>query len=397
MAGRFAVADVFFEATRRLRLGGEGPPEVRVARGVQLRGVAQRSARLAWTHDLSAAGLGRALAAVGARAGAAPRWPAVRDEAPLDAAPLVALLRAVRRRAGVPVSLSILERRRAVFRAPGEGVAWRERTWLLEAASGGVSFGRGLPVDVAGLAAAIAAADAPAAGPCGRLTVVFAPGASGVAMHELVGHALEADHALSGDSAFAGRAMGDEVAPGELTVVDDPDPARGAGGLHVDDEGCAAGPVVLVDGGRLAGLLHDRVTAAVMGGRARGNGRRASVRHEPAPRMRNVTVAAGPHDPGALLSGIRDGLYVERASGWSRGGRFALDVHAGRRIRAGALAEPVGGVSVQGAVLEALAALEGVGRDVAPCLEPVRCGKRGDVLTGAWGPTLRFAPLEVVA
>ena len=173
----------------------------------------------------------------------------------------------------------------------------------------------------------------------------------------------------------------------------------GAGAITVNDEGQPTRAITLIDHGRLAGLLHDRVTAAVQGVRPTGNGRRASYRHLSEPRMRNLVVCAGSHDPETLLSGIRRGLYVERADGRNdlATGRFSLVVSEGRGIVNGRLGPPVRPTVVRGELRAALAAITGVGRDVEVSPEAVACTKRGTVDTGLATPTVRVEHLDVLA
>ena len=417
LARRFVIADVFFEASevRAVEAGdGAAGPSVVRRRGLQLRGVGRDASGTAHTEGLGATEVARALDGLGLPHRAAPAWPRYRGGlAALDDAvaceSVERLLAALRRGAAgaqAAATLSTRSAARAVFRRRGQGAAWREWGWVLRAEvalpDGVVAIGRwgreSAPPDalVDALAEAVLrereAALRSATRVGGSVPVVIAAGASGAALHELVGHSLEADNVLVGDSSLVAE---ERVAMEALSVVDDPTPLTEAGGIVIDDEGTPARAVSLLRAGRVVGVLHDRVSAALSDARGAGNGRRADHRGEPAPRMRNLVVSPGPDAPDALLSGIRDGLYVERLSGWNRAGRFGLAVHAGRRIRAGALAEPVRGALITGAVRDALAALEGVGCDAAFSAEPLLCEKRGALLTGVAGPTIRFARMEV--
>jgi TldD protein len=142
--------------------------------------------------------------------------------------------------------------------------------------------------------------------PRGPTTVVFAPGVAGVLIHELVGHALEADALLAGT--WASRAGEGAVAPG-VTVVDDP--RRGRTAWRVDDEGETARPTLLMRDGRVAGSLVDLRTAALGGRKPTGHGRRASFREPVRPRMGCTFLAAGKLHPGDVLDGTT-GIYVWR-------------------------------------------------------------------------------------
>lgn len=141
-----------------------------------------------------------------------------------------------------------------------------------------------------------------------------------------------------------------------------------------------------------------RVTALMAGTTPTGNGRREDFRIEPASRMRNIVVSAGPHSPDALLSGIRRGLYVERLAGGRADlapGYFTLAIESGRRIEQGTLREPVRDVLIRGDVLQTLSDIQGVGNDCHVSPEPMFCGKHGVVITGIAGPTVRLGQVEV--
>src|SRR5438093_13687104 len=56
--------------------------------------------------------------------------------------------------------------------------------------------------------------------------------------------------------------MGFQVGSQHVTVVDDPTLAGSYGYYEFDDEGVKAGERVLIDRGKISGLLHNGVTAA---------------------------------------------------------------------------------------------------------------------------------------
>lgn len=147
------------------------------------------------------------------------------------------------------------------------------------------------------------------AAPDGEWSAVLAPGIGGIFVHELVGHALEADTARDGGSWLA-TDDARRPTPLELTVIDDP--RRGRAAWRIDDEGEAARPAGLLSAGRVVGRLHDRRSAAVDGATASGHGRRASHRDGVWPRMGCTFVAAGTRHPKAVIEGVRRGVMVRR-------------------------------------------------------------------------------------
>ena len=76
-------------------------------------------------------------------------------------------------------------------------------------------------------------------------------------------------------------------------------------------------------------------------------------------------------------------------------GHFTLVVESGRRIEQGRLREPLRDVLIRGDVLQTLSDIEGVGNDWHVSPEPMFCGKRGVVITGIAGPSVRLGHVEV--
>lgn len=158
--------------------------------------------------------------------------------------------------------------------------------------------------------------------PTGLLPVVLAAGAGGVLIHEIVGHALEADTVLAGGSWLARSE--EPVASRHLMVVDDP--RRGRAPWKVDDEGVPARATPLIRDGVVAGCLHDRRSAAASQANPTGHGRCSSFREPVRPRMGCTFVAPGELAPSELLDGIERGVYVRRMETGS------TDPRAGRAV-----------------------------------------------------------------
>ncbi|MCP3981230.1 MAG: TldD/PmbA family protein [bacterium] len=144
------------------------------------------------------------------------------------------------------------------------------------------------------------------AGTPGEREVVFAAGVGGVLLHELVGHALEAD-AAGGNRGWlaAGPALGSA-----LTVVDDP--RRGRAPWRVDDEGQSVRPVPLLRDGRVAGGLCDLLGAGQAARPTTGHGRRSSFRDPVHPRMGCTFLAPGRVGAEEVVGETRNGIYVRR-------------------------------------------------------------------------------------
>jgi predicted Zn-dependent protease len=218
----------------------------------------------------------------------------------------------------------------------------------------------------------------------GQGWVVFAPGAGGVLIHELIGHALEADVVARGQSRLA-RQTG-PVAGSAVHVVDDPRRARVP--WRIDDEGAPTGATALVQGGRVAGTLG----CGRWGGA--GHARRASFAEPALPRMGATFLAAGPHHPDEVVEGIAEGVYVRRLDvAWTEPaeGKATFHVTDADVVREGrVLAEALSPFLLR-ACVEDLASLDRIAGDLAfdRCLGV--CVREGQALATTVGaPTFRL-------
>jgi len=248
------------------------------------------------------------------------------------------------------------------------------------------------PAEVAArLAAALEEAGAAAPAPVGAMPVILGPGVGGLLIHEACGHALEGDRALSGRSAFA-NLLGEKVGPENLTIVDDPTLDGLAGSRRVDDEGWPAAPIVLVDAGRVAGLLLDRATALRAGTAPTGSARRESYRDLPLPRMTNTFVRAGTHTPEEIVAAVPRGLYVAEIGAGrvdTASADFTFRVRRGFIVAGGRKVAPVGPCVIAGNGVTVLAGIRMIGVDLRFDPGTGECGKEGQRARAAVGqPTL---------
>lgn len=253
------------------------------------------------------------------------------------------------------------------------------------------------PEQIAGRAAEQALAQLNAApAPAAEMPVVLGNGVGGILVHEACGHGLEADAVLKRSSLYASR-LRTQVASPLVTVVDDGSLAGCWGSAVVDDEGEATGPTALIEAGTLAGYLSDRRSSRALGIASTGNGRRASFRHLPFPRMSNTYVLPGEATPDEVIEDTGYGLYARSLSGGQANpsnGSFTFTVREGYLIRKGRIDRPVVGATVAGRALEALGRVDAVAGDLD--VVAANCAREGQrVFVGVGQPTLRIAKLVV--
>ncbi|MDZ7645079.1 MAG: TldD/PmbA family protein [Woeseiaceae bacterium] len=234
--------------------------------------------------------------------------------------------------------------------------------------------------------------------PAGEMPVLLAAGASGVILHEAVGHALEADFLAGGVSPYTGR-LGETVASREVTVIDDAMRAHERGALNYDDEGTACGRTVLIDEGRLTSFLHDRRTARLHGTTTTGSARRESFRHAPMPRMTCTFMANGTTTAEALQSDMRRGILAETSTGGSvdiGAGNFEFQVKNGWLIENGRRTVPIRDVRILGNGPDMLASIAGIANDGRLAAGGWTCGKHGQRVPVSHGmPTVLVNGLRV--
>ena len=234
--------------------------------------------------------------------------------------------------------------------------------------------------------------------PAGVMDVVLGPGWPGILLHEAIGHGLEGDFNRKKTSAFAGL-MGQMIASKGVTVLDDGTIPDRRGSISVDDEGTPSAKNVLIEEGRLVGLMQDRQNARLMGVAATGNGRRESFAHIPMPRMTNTYMLSGQDDPAGIVASLKDGIYAVGFGGGQvdiTNGKFVFSCTEAYRVRNGVVGEAVKGATLIGDGATALKQIRAIGNDLA--LDPGigNCGKAGQwVPVGVGQPTLLIGGLTV--
>jgi PmbA protein len=213
-----------------------------------------------------------------------------------------------------------------------------------------------------------------------RVPVVLSPEVAASLAAEIAG-ALSGG-ALLRDASFLADALGREVASPLFTLVDDPLLPGGLASRPFDGEGVRPRRKALIERGVLRRFLFDayslrrvraerpaRAEGGVPGNADRGLAGAAGAGSS------NLFVEAGATDPAAILAGVEEGLYVTETMGFGVNpvtGDYSKGA-AGLRIRKGRLDHPVQEITIAGNMAEMLRAVDAVGNDLrfrAPCAAP---------------------------
>ncbi len=231
----------------------------------------------------------------------------------------------------------------------------------------------------------------------GQMPVVMGAGASGILLHEAMGHAFEADFNRKGQSIFSDR-MGQQVCPKGVSVVDDGTVAFNRGSGNYDDEGVPAQKTYMIEDGILRSHLHDRISASWYGVPSTGNGRRENFRYNPIPRMRATYMESGEADPQGIIADVKQGIYVDEFSNGQvkiGEGDFTFFVKSGFLIENGRLTAPVKDINIIGNGPQALADIVAVGNDLKIDNGTWTCGKEQSVPVSCGMPTVLVSSLIV--
>ena len=197
----------------------------------------------------------------------------------------------------------------------------------------------------------------------GTYPVILDQELAGVFIHEAVGHAVEADHVLEGNSILSGK-IGEQIASPLITVYDDPS-LHEYGYYPFDDEGAQSKRTTLIQEGVLKSFIHSRETAGKLGGESRNS--RAQGYSRPVIRMSNTFIAPDGMKFDEMLSELKDGIYLKG----SRGGQvnpgegvFQFNAERGFIVKNGEFTTSLRDVSLSGNTLEILNNVSAVGNDL---------------------------------
>ena len=234
--------------------------------------------------------------------------------------------------------------------------------------------------------------------PAGEMPVVLAAGASGILLHEAIGHGMEADFNRKNISIYSDL-LGEAVAEDFVTIVDNGTQPYERGALNVDDEGQPCERTVLVENGRLVSYLHDSISARHYGVESTGSGRRESFRHAPMPRMRSTYMEDGPHTRDDIIASVQNGIMAETFTNGQvqiGAGDYTFYIKNGWLIENGRLTAPIKDTNIIGTGPETLRNITMVANDGRLDTGGWTCGKNGQAVPVSQGlPTVLVSSLTV--
>lgn len=235
--------------------------------------------------------------------------------------------------------------------------------------------------------------------PAGEMPVALAAGASGILLHEAIGHGLEADFNRKKTSIYS-TMLGKRIAPEFVTIVDDGTIEGERGALNVDDEGNATENTTLVENGVLTSYLHDQISADHYGLKSTGSGRRQSFRHVPLPRMRCTHMHNGPHSRDEIIASIKGtGIIAQTFRNGQvqiGAGDYTFYIRNGWLVENGKITAPIKDTNIIGNGPESLKRVTMAANDAVLDTGGWTCGKGGQGVPVSMGlPTVLVSKMTV--
>jgi PmbA protein len=199
--------------------------------------------------------------------------------------------------------------------------------------------------------------------PC---TVVFDPRVVAQLL-SVISTALSGEAVVKQRSFFAGR-IGESVAHGAVTLVDDPTDRRAFSASSYDGEGLACRRNALISDGVLRMFVFDTVSARRAQTAATGSAVRGGFTGTPTAGCRALVLTPGALDAQQIVASVGEGVYVQSVSGMHSGvnpvsGDFSVGAE-GLMIRSGALSEPIREVTVASTLQRMLQSVVEIGSDL---------------------------------
>jgi len=176
--------------------------------------------------------------------------------------------------------------------------------------------------------------------------------------------------AVNGDavyrqSSFLAGKLGEKVAAGNITIIDDGTIPEGFGTEPFDGEGVPTQRTPVIENGVLKSYLLNTYTAKKLGLKTTGNAARG-LASNPAIGAGNFFLQKGERTPQQIIAGIQRGLYVTQFLGFGVNmvtGDFSRGA-SGLWIENGELAYPVEEITVAGNLKDMLNNISEIGNDL---------------------------------
>lgn len=241
----------------------------------------------------------------------------------------------------------------------------------------------------------------------GTFTIIADPKLTGTIIHEVLGHACEADLVLNKESVLKNK-LGKQIAKDDINIADDATMGQGKkfnlpydlyGCYFVDDEGISSQKTIIIENGILKNYLHNLETASRMEQRPNGHGRASSSSSRPQVRMGYIFLEPKDWNINEMIKDTKTGILCKDfLYGYTNTttGNFQFKCKFSYKIENGEIKDLMRDVALSGMILEVLNKITAIGNSDSFYYSDGMCGKGGQrvrVCDGA--PYIRIKEVTV--
>lgn len=199
----------------------------------------------------------------------------------------------------------------------------------------------------------------------GKYKAVIHPDTTFSLIHESIGHGVEADQVISGNSFLIDK-LGYPISSPLLNVTDDPN-IKTLGWLVYDDEGVKSQGTQLIEEGILTNYLHNNQTAKYFETSSTGNARATSYLSPPEPRQTNLYIESGDMSLEEMLEEVKNGILIgqtDSASTSLYSGEYSINSQINYYIENGEISQILGPARITDHSLNTLNNISGMGKEL---------------------------------
>lgn len=227
--------------------------------------------------------------------------------------------------------------------------------------------------------------------------LILPNGIGGIFVHEVIGHALEADNFFSIKNQIH-HYFQKKICDSSISISDS---CNLYTPLHYNfsDDGTKTQDVKLIDSGLIKGILSDKITATSNNIIDTGNGRSSSYEYPSIPRMRNTYLHRGNQSPEKIILDTKSGILINELGAGQfihQTGDYSFVVNSGILIINGIKTNIVSPFVIRGNVIDSLKKIVSIGNDLS--FHAGTCSKLGQTIDVTYGqPTIKLASHRITS
>ncbi len=226
-----------------------------------------------------------------------------------------------------------------------------------------------------------------------KLPLILSSRASGIFIHEIIGHTLEADLVVENKSLFKPEDIDKKFFPSSFNVSDI------SLVEETDDEGEKKEEIVLVKDGVLKNFISSLYFKKFFSIGTSGRGRRSSYSYPPIPRQNTIYLKGGKRSFFDILSGVNEGILIKNVKSGNfnvKTKEFYLNIIEAYVIKNGMLDAQLKNFKIKGNLINYIEKMEDLSSETYFGGLEGYCHKKGQNIRTAYKvPSILFNDIEL--